>query len=370
VPVQNVLIFMIVCLAYFFVSYKLYKRHQESQFGFLLGIISVVHIIALILHYKWSLNLNSDAIKFYQNASNASNWIETFGTGNKSISFFIYPFVRMGLSYFSLSAIFSFIGLVGYYIYLDIGISTFKKVKRVKFLITILLLIPSFHFWTAALTKEAIIFTLMAMLFKMIDSKNINYFKVLIILLTILLIRPYISVFLLLSIIIINYKKYKLLVKISLCLFFIASGFVLLKFLNINSLESIKNNYYYLAEYAKNNGGSSIDLLESNYFERMFLTLFRPLFFDANSLIQHMVSIENLIWFICVVLFLSKIRHISFMIKIERFLIIFIVFTIVFYSIYMYNLGLANRMRVMFYPYFSILLLLLYQKATSTLEKK
>ena len=42
--------------------------------------------------------------------------------------------------------------------------------------------------------------------------------------------------------------------------------------------------------------------------------------------------------------------------KVFKFLTIYCILVIAFYSIYMYNLGLASRMRVMFWPFFLLAL--------------
>ena len=58
---------------------------------------------------------------------------------------------------------------------------------------------------------------------------------------------------------------------------FLSSIPLLLNFLRFKDFNDFKENYYKIAEYALNNGNSSIDLIQSNYLDRMFLTLLRPL---------------------------------------------------------------------------------------------
>ena len=132
----------------------------------------------------------------------------------------------------------------------------------------------------------------------------------------------------------------------------------LVNFLNFYNLSSFKLHFEKIITYSSNNGNSSIDLLNSNYFERFFLVLFRPFFFDSKTLFQFFVSIENFVLAIIIIIFAYKIYYLklkfSLIDKHIRFALLFSIMCILFYSIYMYNLGLASRMRVMFLPFLLI----------------
>ena len=49
-------------------------------------------------------------------------------------------------------------------------------------------------------------------------------------------------------------------------------------------------------DYIGSSGNSSIPITQTNYFERFFMVLFRPLFYDSYNIFQHIVSLENLLF--------------------------------------------------------------------------
>ena len=142
---------------------------------------------------------------------------------------------------------------------------------------------------------------------------------------------------------------------------------VLFQFLQLTefSLNKIKLNFASLVDYSKNFGGSSIELENTTYFGRLFLVLFRPLFYDASNFYQYVISFENLILFLFILKFLKDVFVNTGMLKYVKnqvFLFLLVILSILFYSIYMYNLGLASRMRVMFVPFLFLFLFLTYRK--------
>ena len=68
-------------------------------------------------------------------------------------------------------------------------------------------------------------------------------------------------------------------------------------------------SYSKIILYSQNVGNSSIDLYNSNYFERLMLVLFRPFFFDVKTFFQLFVSIENLFtWVVVIVIFFKNLK--------------------------------------------------------------
>ena len=111
--------------------------------------------------------------------------------------------------------------------------------------------------------------------------------------------------------------------------------------------------------YSIKNGMTSIPINESNYFERMIMLLFRPLFYDSINIRTFLISFENLFFIVLIFSFLTKSKKNTknFIIS-NTYVLIVIISCVVFYSFYMYNMGLANRMKTMFMPYLLYLLIL------------
>ena len=329
---------------------------KNKNYFFLFLTIVAIHAFAFFINYKFLEG--EDTRVFYNRALTATDWFGLFKIGSRSMSFIIYPLTKFGFSYFDIALLCSIISLKGYFIYLNF---LFKKVKPFSiyhFLLIIFFCYPSLHIWTTSLYKESILFTLMAIILKQLWSiKPFNY-KLLFSILIITLIRPYISLIIILSIIIIYHKVIIKEYKIASFLLLSLITVTVVKFLNILNLSSFKTNFERIINYSSNNGNSSIDLLNSNYFERLFLVIFRPLFYDSKTFFQFFVSIENFLFLIILIFFAYKLYNqkpnFRLIDKHIRFAVLFSVTCILFYSIYMYNLGLASRMRVMFIPFLLI----------------
>ncbi|WP_296319214.1 hypothetical protein [Winogradskyella sp.] len=323
--------------------------------------MTILHFGLSIFYYYKSFNKQPyDAFRFFNEAVNSGNWFEFFGLGSKLITFLIFPFVKLQLSYFTIFIIFAFIGFLGYLNYFKIlGLKerTYGSLKTL--IILCLFLLPSLHYWTSSISKEAILFFLTTVLIKEWSKNKVVSKKIIISLTLCLFVRPYyFFIILLAKSVALLFKKELFRVKKT---FFLGAGVialvampVLISFLKIENFDSFINNYRRISEYALNNGNSSINLLESNYLERLILVLSRPLFIDATSFSQFVISFENLILLLFYILFLYSLKQTKFAIskfKLE-ILVVFItaLLLILFYSIYMYNLGLASRMRVMFIP--------------------
>ncbi|WP_452603025.1 hypothetical protein [Pontimicrobium sp. MEBiC06410] len=230
-----------------------------------------------------------------------------------------------------------------------------------KIIIALFFMVPSIHFWTGSISKEAIIFSLMAIIFIRVNTKNVNSWILFFSVLLILFVRPYLAILLIAPLVLLYYKSFNRLSKIIIVFFIVFAIPILIRFLRIKNVDSFYENYQKIVIYAQNYGGSSINLLESNYFERLILVLFRPFFIDAKTTMQYFVSFENFIWlimFFCIILLLKHFKE-GFKYKVFKFLIIYLISIVGFYGIYMYNLGLASRMRVLFIPYTIIFLLIL-----------
>ena len=104
-----------------------------------------------------------------------------------------------------------------------------------------------------------------------------------------------------------------------------------------------------------NNISNGIALNESSFLDRIGLLMFSPLFYDATTFYQYVISIENslvLLLLIIVGVYLYVKRK-NIVVSEDIKLALLIGFSIMFMiASYIYNLGLASRMRLMFLPLF------------------
>lgn len=321
----------------------------------------VYHIVFSIICYYFTAfdNKESDYEKYIRLANNLE-WYDLFGFGNKFVSFLIYPLVKLGFGYFFLTLLFSTIGLQGFLIF-------YKLYKKDNFkynqpLLIAWLFLPSFHFWTSFLSKDAIIFLMMALIIKTIETKKYRSITLYILVLISFFIRPYAVILIILSglIVYMIYSKESIKRKLFYTLTLITSFFLILpilikhylKILSYNGFSDLISIFYYKVQnFHIDKGSHFINSNDYNYLERILIVLFRPFFFDASNIFQILSSIQNLIIIIYLILIMINKRSFDFKIS-HKFALTSAVLFLLVISTYIFNLGLASRMQVMIYPYF------------------
>lgn len=327
-------------------------------------LLFVVHFTAFFLFYELSIEVKTDSYLFYHKAKTLNLTTTTKYLGSHFMILLSYPFVKLGISYLNVSLLGATISFIAFIKYFEFLFKFYLKNKSSVLLIVLLLfLTPSLHFWTAGWTKESIVFCLMGLLVLDIIKKNKITLLVVFSSIIILLIRPYLfaiifgafslNLFLEKKALIMKYKLYFFSI-IGIGVIIVSA--ILIRFLKLDevNLDYIQKNYNKIIEYSATNGNSSIDLKNSNYFQRVFLVMFRPLFYDAKTTFQVLVSVENLMYLFLVIkvtfdFIRKKVHYASF--RMREFLLAIVLLLILFYGIYMYNLGLASRMRTMYLPY-------------------
>lgn len=325
---------------------KLYKSVLKNYF--LLFVIS--HFLMTVFHWHWSLEHGKDALSFFQRAVITDSWLSLFGVGSTFVSFLIYPLVKIGISYFTLFVLFSVISFYGFVNYFKL-LQPYVISKQHK-IMCMLFLLPSLHFWSVPISKDSLVFFLMSLL--LIKLKNRKYTLLPIVFIAIGCIRPHIVVMLLLAFVLILFFEKKIDKKyITLGVLGLAVGSVfMLKFIKLSafSLDAIYQKLTEYNNYGLKYGNSHIDILTTNYFERVFALLSRPLFIDAQTMFQYIVSFENIIVLIAIAIAVWNIRLKTLSLE-AKYAMIVSVLLLLLISVYIYNLGLASRMRLMFLPY-------------------
>ena len=339
----------------------------------------VIHFLCFYAHIQILSEIRKDSFQFFQRAIEAKDYLTYLKPGSNFITFIILPFVKIGISYFNLSLLFTTISYYAFnYIY---KVAFTAKSSIIGLVVLLFLLSPTLHFWTSGITKEALIFPLMVLIFRDLSTNfKPSVFSIVAITLA-LFIRPYLFPIIGFSYLITwlitqkkSIKKTSVFVVTFLC-FLLISIPIIESFLKIETLnlESAKYIFNKIIDYSSSSGSSSISINQTNYFERIFMVLFRPLFYDSNYFMQHFISFENLFFIILFVFSLITVFKTGIKFSAISFFLFFTgVLIVLFLSTYMYNLGLASRMRVMFMPYFIIAIYfsLNFVESNTTHEKK
>jgi hypothetical protein len=317
----------------------------------------------MFLAYKHTFEFpNNDANFFYEKALNAKSWFSIFGVGSTFMAFLIYPLVKSGTSLFILFLFFSTVSYQTFLMFFDqMAKNTTKGLTICGIAITqFFFLLPSFHYWSGFIGKDVLIFFFMTyLLFEFKKKAKVNFSHIIVMVLFLLL-RPHIflATFIAFLVYYFTQKDLTKILKIQLALLsliIIGVSIPIIKyFANLKklSLNSVLDKWNEISSYASL-GGSGIDLSGSSYFERIWLLLFRPLFYDAKTWYQYYISVEN-----CIVLLFVLLVCVS-LVKMKKLILIngevklaLLVATsiLLLIAVYIYNLGLASRMRLMILP--------------------
>lgn len=303
-----------------------------------------------------------DARNFYNESlklHSFTEWFEHFTIGTNFITCIIAPFSILHIGFGGIAILFTMSSFLGYYYLIQ---DYWDRIRYNDLIIRVLfilyLFLPSIHFWTTTISKEALVFPLLLYFFRVFNNgvalTLIHKYFVLITFLILILIRPYIGVILLLSICsyLVLARKFKF--SNPLIISILGSIFLNIVFFwqfNVKeySLYRIKQRYNNLDIYSKNNGVAIIDLNKTNYFERFVDMMYKPNIFNVKNSYQFFYSLENLVLliFTCFIIIYCTIRKIN----IINLKFIFGMLMWLFISIYIYNYGLASRMKIMMVPF-------------------
>lgn len=356
----NFFLVLVITIYIYSISKSYYESHDTVQKGFLI-LLFTVHFATMGLAYN---NTILDSIGFYENAENANSWISLLGLGSLFMSFLIYPLVQGGVSMFVLFLLFATISYRAFLWYFNQMSSHYGKGLLIYgFPVTqLFFLLPSMHYWSSFLGKDALVFFFLTyLLFEVKKKARLNFLHG-IVLVVLLLLRPHVFVAVFVAVFMYYFfqKGNSNLFKIKLSILTavvvglsvpITMYFVQIKHLTYSSIvEKINEINSYAIQ-----SDSGINLMETSYLEQIWLLLFRPLFYDATTIYQYIVSVENsfvLVFFIWGSIYLYSKRK-KIVVKQDVILALLIGLSIfLMIATYIYNLGLASRMRLMFLPPF------------------
>lgn len=294
--------------------------------------------------------------------------VDRFGVTGTDLIFTITYFFKIFLSFnnYSTALIFAFIGNIGILAFYANIKDRFKNINlapSIKFLANLLIFLPTINLWTSSISKDAITFTCINLIIYALIKIRSRKFLLIISIILFTLVRPYVGIVSLFSLIIAFSGKidlptyYKFFIRISALFGLIFIGFTVeqefLKLSNLNASDFSDSIAFYQEITAV--GENAVDLQSLNFPLKLFTFMFRPLIFDANGLFAYVMSFENIILFsifiyplirICTTLKLKKIKIDSKII----FLSIFLSTTWILFSFTVANLGTANRYKLMFLP--------------------
>lgn len=356
---QNLITICILCISLFLIYFLNIKKKDIL----VILMLYVWHTLFSFFYYYNSLINAADATEYY---IKSMLLLPDFNVGTPFILWITAFFSKyLNFGYLNVTLVFNFFGVLGL-ILLFKSISVFN-IKKNPWIF--LLFLPSISFWSAGLGKDAVAFLAVNLfLYGIVRSHHLIIFVSLSILLM-FMVRPHIALMFVVS----SLLFYIIRARVHLFFKFMTFPFLLIAFmivlqyvkqytglesLNLEDIDGyIENRQSYNLE-----GGSSIDISSMSYPMQVFTYIFRPLPFEAHSILAFLISLENVI-LLFLFLYISvkiKFNFKLFFKKRNLWLFLYIVFTCSLLSSTTANLGIATRQKWMFMPILIYLFMFCY----------
>lgn len=337
-----------------------------------LKLLFVFHLVFGIYYCFFVLG---DSVGYWRQAKLMSYTDFIYSFKDEQGTYFIYalnyiPSNILGLSYFTGTIMYSIIGFIGLTFFYLTALDNIPNNPKYRgyFLFPLLFFLPNLHFWSCAVGKDTILFFCIGMFVYglMNPIKRIAY---IILALTLsYFVRPHITLFMLIGFgfaFVMNKNKsffqrilfFSIMVTIAVAIFPLVLKFAKIEEATLDNFNSFALNKASLL--SKSHTGSAIDVSAYPLPIKIFTFLFRPFFFDINSIPSLLASIENALLLILSISVLRNKPLESF--KKAPFviqgMIYFLLIGTLAFSQSLGNLGIMIRMRNMFLPGLIIFLL-------------
>lgn len=276
----------------------------------------------------------------------------------------------LGLSYFTGTMMYSVIGFIGLTYFYLIAIETIPNNPKFKgyYLFPLLFFLPNLHFWSCAVGKDTLLFFCIGMFVYGLMSATRRMLMIILALVLSYFIRPHITLFMILafgfSIVMTTNKSlfqrilfFSIMIGIAIYIFPLVLKFARIEEATVDNFNTFAVNKASLL--SRSHTGSAIDISSYPLPLKIFTFLFRPFFFDINSIPSLLASIENaLLLILTISAFRNKLiesfKKAPFVIQ---GMIYFLIIGTIAFSQSLGNLGIMIRMRNMFLPGLIIFLL-------------
>ncbi|MDH6307767.1 hypothetical protein M2451_000216 [Dysgonomonas sp. PFB1-18] len=326
--------------------------------------LKILWMYHLIFSVYYSFFLRVDSYTYWVEANNMTSaefWEYIMKSGTYFVNAITYiPTNLLGLSYLSVTILFSLVGYIGMVYFYQIAVRYIPYNVKIKgiYLFPLLFFLPNLHLWSVAIGKDSLLFFCIgAFAYSLTDIKKYLPLMAFALILS-YLVRPHITLILIFSFgfvffISSHISKSK---RILLSVLFVTVALVLLpsvmEHFKLDSLSEVDQFSDKTAENMAQGAGSAIDISSYPYPLKFFSFLYRPLFFDINGFAALIISFENLLLLILSIYVIRNHPMRTFRsapIIIQGLFIFLLVGSLIFCSL-MSNLGIIIRMRNMFLP--------------------
>lgn len=352
------------------ILYPIQKSQMKSQsiFKYFPYFLFFYHLGFAWFAYDYVNQNNGDAVRYWFVGRNMENleWISFLKPGTDFVKFLSFPFVKfLHFPGWAGCLLFSALSGIGFLKLWALGKKIASHSTHLMLLFMFFLLLPNAHFWTSIIGKEALLFLPVVCIVEKIYKKEFFAWAVFLSFFVIAWIRPHMAfVFLCAYVLAILGKgEFSIRIKTGIGAAAVLGAGILYYLLvvitqsKISLLQKIEN--LYAAHNFKLKGTSGyVPLEEYSYPYKMFTFYLRPFPFEKSGFYYHVLSFENLIFFILflIVLYVG-IRNFK-RIHWTVFYVFSILVLLIYGTIFAYgyaNFGMIARTKTMVIPVILIL---------------
>ncbi|WNM20232.1 hypothetical protein [Flavobacterium capsici] len=363
---DTIILILIVLLGLSFIN--LFRNQIPKQELYILNKLWFFHLLSSILFYLYTRNGGGDAWGYWKRAKamdSSDFWfdlLESKGTGfMNAINYF--PSKILDLSFFTNTLFFSLIGFFGlvFFYLLTFKVVPYNSKLKKYYLFPLVFFMPSLHFWSSGIGKDAILFLCIGMFCYGFQHISKRLPLLIFSLFLSFLIRPHITFFLVFSFGLayffnrndIGIKRIVysiILIGLGIAILPIVMEFVKIEDNTIQSFDEFSKEKSTLL--SRSNVGSAIDISAYPFPLKVFSFLYRPFFIDGTSIPAIIASFENLVLLILSIRVLRNkpletFRKAPFVIQ---GMVYFLIIGVLAFSQSLGNIGIMIRMRNMFLP--------------------
>lgn len=333
------------------------------------------HTVFSYRYYITTVQGGGDAIVYYRHSIKAATLVPSPGT--EFVKYMTTYFTRgLGLNYLNTTLVYSLFGAIGLTLFY---LSLKKHLKIMPWYWGLIVFLPSLSYWSSAIGKDAISFlSVCILLYAVTTAKRKNLLCGISILLM-LMVRPHVAFMIVGSFVFyfIVQSKAHIILKLIILPFITFGSIILLNYateyagVDEASVSGVAE-FYDSRQGINNHGGGGIDTSSMSLPLKVFSYMFRPLPFEASSLITFIASIENSILLLSFIYLIYSARsRLKLLIEGKNlWLTTYVVFASIILSYGLSNLGIAARQKWMFMPILIYLLIEAYRYNNSKKMRK
>lgn len=338
----------------------LMRRAPLARVGLAVALV-FVHVFVAQVYFAFTQSNMADAYAYYY----AGNYWRQYPWTALSTPFIGHVTqllkVELGATYLDCFMVFQAFGTWGLILLLRSFQEIHEKMQTPEYRLPLFLLfVPSIHFWTSAIGKDAPVFFAVALATWAalnISKRTIAFIFAVFVM---VLVRAHIALAVVLALLATSILSSQLSTgrKVMLILVGLTGAVVVLSSIqatfrvDLTDASSV-SNFWDDRAAAEAADKSSTSIVGSSYAVRLISLLFRPFFFDAKNAFGLIASLEN-VGALLLTLFLFKhlrdIRYLMKRVTFVSFATILSVVLILVLSVLNYNIGLGLRMRTMIMP--------------------